>query len=97
MSAFTPTLRMDVNDDQLREIEALGLTLDEAANDVVQFFRNASVTDNLQMTAENITVIETGQVLKKFRAGVAAIFEIDDLTYLKLTTGDVVALQLCRP
>lgn len=95
-SAFAPTLRLEINDEKMSQIEEAGLTLKDAESQIVGFFRHAKVNDRLQFTAEEITIVETGWVLTNFRAGIAAIFEIDNVVHLKLTTGDVVAVELYR-
>lgn len=96
MSAFTPTLRLEINAKKLREYDARGMTFDDANDELTNLFSSISVADGARFTAESITVIETGQVLKNFQAMIDAIFELDDVLHLKLATGDVVAVELYR-
>jgi hypothetical protein len=96
INAYIPTLRMDINDEKMSLFEASGLTIETAAEQLAGFFRTANVTDGIRFTAESIVVIETGQVLKNFQSGIAAIFELDDVTHLKLNTGDVVEVKFYR-
>lgn len=95
-SAFAPTLRMDLTDEKLREYEEVGITIESATEQLTELFRNVSVTARVRFTAETVTVVETGQVLKNFQSGIAAIFELDEILHLKLDTGDVVAMKIYR-
>lgn len=95
-NAFAPTLRMDVDDEKFGAFSGDGVSIEVVAEQLAGFFRTANVSDGIRFTAESITVIETGQVLTNFQAGVAAIFEIDDIIHLKLNTGDVVAIEFYR-
>lgn len=96
VSAFAPTLRMEVTDERYREYVDAGVTVEDAENMLSGFFRKASVLAGVRFTAETITVLETGQVLRNFETTVVATFEIDDALHLKLATGDVVAAKLYR-
>jgi hypothetical protein len=96
VSAFSPTLRMEITEERFREYEDAGVTVADAENMLSGFFRKAKVTDGVLFTSEAITVLETGQVLKNFETTVVATFEIDDVLHLKLATGDVVAAKLYR-
>lgn len=96
VSAFSPTLRMEVTDERNSEYVEAGVTVEDAENMLSGFFRKANVLNGVRFTAETITVLETGQVLKKFDTTVVATFEVDDVLHLKLATGDVVAAKLYR-
>lgn len=96
VSAFAPTLRMEVTDERYREYVDAGVTVEDAENMMSGFFRKANVIDGIRFTAEAITVLETGQVLRNFDTTVVATFEVDDVLHLKLATGDVVAAKLYR-
>lgn len=95
-SAFSPTLRMEITDERFREYEAAGMTIEDADERLTSLFRNVSLAKKVEFTAESVTIIETGEVLTNFRSGIAAIFELDNVVYLKLDTGDVVAVELYR-
>lgn len=95
-SAFAPTLRIEIAEERLREYEASGLIIDDVNEQLVEMFRNVSVTARVRFTSEAVTVIETGEVLKNFQSGISAIFELDDVLHLKLDTGDVVAVKYYR-
>lgn len=96
MSAFAPTLRMEITDEKFRGYEAMGMSIDDVNDELTNLFSSISVADGARFTAESITVIETGQVLENFQAMIDAIFELDDVLHLKLATGDVVAVELYR-
>lgn len=95
-SAFSPTLRLDINDEKMSKIEESGLTMKDVESQLVGFFRDVSLSAKVEFTAESVTIVETGEVLKNFRSGIAAIFELNNVIFLKLDTGDVVAVELYR-
>ena len=102
MFDFTPTLELVIpaaNAARATAAEAPGTTLEDALKDAAEYmadnFKSKSnqIHTGMAFNAELIRIVGTEIIINDFHAMVAAVFDIDAVTYLKLTTGDVIAIQ----
>ena len=98
MSTFTPTLIVVATKAEVAEMAEQGITLEDARQQFVQFFKTQDIANKLTFTATRVLVAEsqdweTPLYLTAFNAMVVAKFEMEGDFYLKLATGDVVALD----
>lgn len=94
MSHLTPTLRLDITQQQADEMQEIeGLSVGQNTENLRNLFNNLSIKDKPFFTANIITDIETEQVLHNFEAIVVGKFTMNDKLHLKLSTGDLVAIE----
>lgn len=93
MSRFEPTLRLDMDAEQVAAAEAAGVTFEELSNQTKNFFENAEINDKLTFTAEKITDIETGIVLHDYHTTIVGKFTIDGDLFVKTAMGDIIKVE----
>lgn len=97
MSSLKPTLRVDFTPHMTAQLKGMGYSsLKALENAVASDLRRGSFSRTLVFGIEEITVIETGEVLKNFRGVVVAMFERDGVLNVQLAGGDVVELKFKR-
>jgi hypothetical protein len=96
MSRFAATLRLEVTAEDIANAESVGLSFDELTSQTQDFFRKVDLTEKPIFTAEKITDIETGNVIRDYNATVVGKFTIDDTLFIKTSMGDILAVEFYR-
>lgn len=94
MSAFTPTLRLELSTANVAEIKASGDSVARIERDLAGMLEKQEFSQgNVQFTANVIRVLSTNQILTGYKAQLAAIFKLNDVTHVQTVTGDVIAIK----
>lgn len=95
MFDFTPTLELVITEAEVAELTAEGSNLEEATESLSTAMKNLSreMRTGMTFTAQRIRIVGTDIFLCDFIAVVSAAFDVDGVTYLKLVTGDTIAIR----
>lgn len=96
MSRFAPTLRIEVNAEDIAAVEAVGMSFEEMTAQTQDFFRKVELKDSPTFNAEKITDIETGNIIRDYASTVVGKFTMDDTVFIKTSLGDIIAVEFTR-
>lgn len=92
MSNFEATLRMELT---AAEVRMYGSNLDLKLRSMYEMSRDNTGGTKIQI--DEITVVATGEKLKRFEATVAAQFQKNGMNYVQTTGGDIIPLRVFYP
>lgn len=93
MANLTPTLELVITSADVADLAKQGMTVREAEVATAASLRNLPLQSGVSFSAPRICVVDGNYFVENFSALVASIFDKDGVTYLKFTTGDLVALR----